>query len=203
MATERKMSPKGFIKRATTAKSAIAFMQQYRTYMTTGELASILSPIVAKVDAGFLLPTPALTEIAHAVLTHVIARDVAKAETAMAKAQQSETSENWMVQILDSKGQVCVRLKDNGEEEDLERGFEKASDAARWTDRRLEQGMPDWHGEITHTPTNRVEIILRADAMSRILRAKKGPVTPRKSQSTQTLGFRTHVKQSRVTFSRG
>jgi hypothetical protein len=204
--SNRKITAKGFLSKSNTraANSASAFISVYREWLITGEVASKTSPIVAKLDAGQLLPTPALNEIKLAVMTHIIEADRLHMEKSLEK--QSETSPNtipktWTASIFDSQDIFQVRLKDNGDEEQLCKGFEKASDADRWVDRRLFDGASDWYAVIEGLGT--YVVVDRQSAIARTLRKQKGPTCAVKSVSTRTLGFEVHAKQDRASFSRG
>ena len=201
---ERKMSPKGFLHKTTTkaAHSAIAFLAQYREYLTTGELKDATSPIIAKVDAGELLPTPALKEIQYAVMTHIIEADAAKADTAAAAPQAKGTRKPWKTSIYDAAGVLQTRTNSKGEEEDLVQGFDLSQRASEWGDRRLMEGTHGWYAIVEHTVIPNISSrIERGDAMARILKQPKGPAIHQKGKSTKTLGFGVKAKQTRVTFS--
>lgn len=200
---ERKMSPKGFLAKTQTkaANSAIAFLAQYRSYLTTGELKDATSPIIAKVDAGELLPTPALREIQYAVMTHIIESDSAKADKASEPATK-QTRKPWRTTIYDAAGVVQTKTNSKGEEEDLIQGFDLSQRASEWGDRRLFEGTHGWYAIVEHTTlTNVSSRIERGDAMARVLRQPKGPAIHQKGKSTKTLGFGVKAKQTRVTFS--
>lgn len=203
---ERKMSPKGFLHKTTTkaANSAAAFLSQYREYLVTGELAPITSPIIHKLDTGALLPTPALREISHAVMMHIIESDKQKMEKAIeAAVEEPKQPKHWIARICDAQGNICTRVNSDGEEEELVKEFDMGQDADRWVDLRLFDGCPDWYGTVDHTMAPIQNIILRADAIARILKVKKGPAIQQKGMSTRNLGFGVKVKESRASFSRG
>jgi len=200
---ERKMTPKGFLHKTTTkaANSAIAFLAQYRAFLTTGELAERTSPIIAKVDAGELLPTPALKEIQYAVMTHIIEADTAKVDQA-AVAGPRQTKKPWRASIYDAAGVLQTRINTKGEEEDLVKGFDLGQEADRWADRRLFEGTHGWYAVVEHTIIPNISTrVERGDSMARILKQPKGPAIHQKGKSTKTLGFGVKAKQTRVTFS--
>lgn len=203
---ERKMTPKGFLHKTTTkaAASAIAFLAQYRAYLTTGELASATSPIIAKLDAGELLPTPALQEIQYAVMTHIIQADAQKMEASHSQGGGGGTKKPWRATVYDASGVIMSRTKESGEEEELVKGFDLSSDADRWCDRRLFEGTHGWYAIVEHTVIpNVASRIERGDAMARILKQPKGPTVAVRGKSTKTLGFGVKAKESRASFSRG
>lgn len=201
--SERKMTPKGFLHKTNTkaANSAGAFLAQYRDYLVTGELAPIASPIIAKLDKGELLPTPALKAIAHAVMAHIIAVDTQATEDKLENEGKTSTPKPWVATIYDQNNVICTRTLEDGEVEDLVKGFDHAADADRWVDRRLFDGASDWYGVVEGMGTMvRVE---RSESIARVLKKGKGPVMHQKAVSTKTLGFGVHCKQDRASFSRG
>ena len=199
----RKLTPQGFMKKAATTSGAIGFLAQYREYMTTGELASLLSPIVAKIDAKELLPTPGVREIANAVMTHIMAQATAKVEAAADSNARTGSSKPWCATVYMPDGTIATRINAQGEEEDLIKAFDKNADAMRWADRRLTEASDACYCEIDHPASGGIEVIHRQDALARAFRTKKGPTCQVKGLSTKTLGFTPHCKQSRASFSRG
>jgi hypothetical protein len=203
---ERKMSPKGFLAKTQTkaANSAIAFLAQYREYLVTGEVKDKTSSIIAKVDAGELLPTPALREIQYAVMTHIIEADSAKADKASTEGAAKQTRKPWRTTVYDAAGVVQTKTNSKGEVEDLIQGFDLGQRANEWADRRLFEGTHGWYAIVEHTTlTNVSSRIERGDAMARILKQPKGPAIHQKGKSTKTLGFGVKVSETRVSFSRG
>lgn len=208
---ERAMTPKGFLHKSTTkaANSALAFLNQHRAWLLTGELAKSTMPILAKVDSGELMPTPALPMIQKAVMDHMHEESKRKGEESMRKAAEGPEPKNWIATILNSKGEVCTRINAKGEVEDLTTSFEKSNDADRWCDRRLVEGAPDWYGVVHHaTMTNKdgepiSTVILRGDAMARVLATSKGPVMKQTSKSAGALSFRPKARPDHFHFSKG
>lgn len=217
MSTEAKkpraMSLKGWLHKSSTkaANSAVGFLAQHRSFLETGEVAEFTSPILRQLDDGHLMPTPALELLKHAVLSHLILAETRKAERALdAQLAVSEEGEapspaekSWRVAVYNDKNELQTKVNSKGEIEDLEQSFEASARASGWADRRLFDGASDWHAAILHLPTGRIEIILRADAMARIMRQKKGPTCHTPGKGTQKLSFGTKVKETRVTFSHG
>lgn len=219
------LSPKVVLHRANTMKSALGFFSAYREYLLTGELANAVSPIIAKVDAGETMPSQALPQVAQAIFEHVCVSDRAKlvekktqqdqrVSTAQAvkeeKAEKAEKTEKeettpkpWQARIVNEAGEVQTRINAKGEEVDLSKGFDHASDADRWTDRRLFEGASNWHGEITHSSMNIATVIERSDAIARMLKMPKGPSYHQKSMTTASLGNKMHCKQDHARFSHG
>jgi hypothetical protein len=205
---ERKMTPKGFLAKATStsaSSSAIGFLKQYHEYLTTGEVKDSTSPIIAKYEAGEIPATPALKEIQYAVMSHIIEADKQKMEagpSASGGGGQKGTRKPWKTTIYNAEGVVQTRVNAKGEEEDLIQGFDLSQRASEWGDRRLFEGTHGWYAIVEHTIIpNIFSRIERGDAMARILRKPKGPTVQQKGKSTKTLGFGVKAKQTRVTFS--
>jgi hypothetical protein len=217
---ERKMSCKGFLAKTNTraAGSALAFLTQYREYLTTSELAPKVAPILVKLDADraaalaqkqdtSVMAAAALREVQNAVMTHIIESDTKKHEESVVAAEKEAATpaatKNWVATIYNGAGEVCARITNNGDEEKLVKSFDLAQDADRWADRRLMDGAADWYAEVNHAERPIHSRIERDDAMSRVLRKPKGPTVHTKGQSTKSLSWGAKVKETRVSFSRG
>lgn len=207
MTTERKMTARGFLAKTNTkaAMSAKGFIDGYREYLLTGEVAYVTAPIVEKLDNGALLPTPALNEIRDAVFAHVLELDRIKAEESIEKAgSPSVNSEkHFHVTVIDAAtGMVCMREKEDGTLEKLSKRFSKPQDAERWADRRLFDGAPSWFAKVTHHDTP-WDIIERDDAIARILKRPRNASTRTVKYGGSSLNFGTKVKETTVKFSQG
>lgn len=217
------MSPKLLLHRANISKSALGFLQQYRDYMTTGELAETLSPIIRKVDDGSLMATPAVGEIAQAVMMHVIASDSLKLEQAIQKQTHSPTKgfrssqamsppslsnvsqsqKNWTAMVVDQNDVVQTYLDAKGEEKELRASGNDVSTLDRWLDRKLFAGSSDWHGVIEHSVMKVRTIVDRQDAIARLMIGRKGPVSKGQAKSAGKLSFGMKVRNDVSHFSRG
>ena len=214
------MTPKGFLAKTNTkaAGSALAFITQYREYMVTSELAPKVAPILVKLDADraaalaqkkdtSVLAAAALKEVQNAVMTHIIESDTKKHEESMVAAEKEaatpSANKNWVATIYNGAGEVCTRITNQGDEEQLIKSFDLAQDADRWADRRLFDGAAGWYAEVNHAERPIHTRIERDDAMARLLRKPKGPTVHTKGQSTKSLSWGAKVKETRVSFSRG
>jgi hypothetical protein len=204
----RNMTERGFLHKASGKVSAVAFLAQHKAWLMTGELGELTAPILAKMEQGEILPTPCLEAISSIVLGHMVAKDAAKAENALLNPKVAKVMP-WMATIYNAAGEIQTRVKEDGDIEDLQKGFEKSSDADRWVDNRLFDGAPDWYGVVAHTSIiNRQgdplsTIILRDDAIARKLKMPKGAVMKAHSQTTDKLKFGVKVKNDRAVFSKG
>lgn len=204
--TERKMGPRGLLQKANSAKiGAKAFIDAHREYLTTGELAYVTGPIVAKIDAGELYPTPGMQELKVAVMSHIMLIDAMKAEEKEQEAKAGKpgkTSKPFMACVRDGSG-AMLSMPDG---KPMKATFDLPQRASGWIDRRLFESSPDCYGEVTHlkahNPATATDTILRDDSIARILKTPMGPVC-KGTKSSGTLGFGVKVKPSKVTFSHG
>jgi hypothetical protein len=210
----RAMTVKGFLSKASKqgVGSAAGFIKQHREWLTTGSLAAATLPILTKLDACEIYPTPALEMLSTVVLGHHYAAVQAEHEEAQVQAEEAPrgSSKKWVATIYNAAGQVQTRINPKGEEEDLTKGFDLEQDANRWVDRRLFDGCPDWFGTVVSTCMVDTKgdalstVILRADAIARILKQPRGPMVrqPPKGGSRLSFGIK-NAKTTRVEFSRG
>lgn len=211
--SERKMTVKGFLHKANAKVSALAFLAQHRVWLETGEHAEVTSPILRMLDEEQLLPTPALDLLKEAVLTHHLRVESAKAERRIEENQNpsghSRTNKSWVARIFNKDGHLVETANTKGEIVDLEMMFDMASDADRWTDRRLFEGAPDWFGVVQHTSITRTDgepittVIMRDDAIARILKRPAQAASKKQGKGDGKLSFGCKVHQSRATFSHG
>jgi len=209
----RNMTPKGFLSKATKPNiSAAGFLAQHREYMLSGEMSIVLAPIIAKVDAGEIVPDMAVSKIADSTMHFIIASNILKGQKAM-KAQEpgapkesrgSRKAKDWSAGIYNSADDIQIRVKDNGEEEEMYKEFDKSSDAERWVDRRLALDCgPDCYGEVIHTSSKRRNVVLRDDALARFYKRPKSAVMKSQPSGGGSLSFGVRVKESKATFSKG
>jgi hypothetical protein len=204
MTTQRKMTPNGFLFKTTTkaAASAKGFIEAYREYLTKGEVAGVTAPIVAKLDRGEILPTPALEEIKDMVFAHIMQANAELAQKSLERSQDTGPSLPFEAMIVDPSGKVMSRIKDDGSVEPLEKEFDLPQNAERWIDRRLFDGAVNWTGIILHNG-KKYDVICRDDSIARILKQPKGSVCRTQAKSTSKLGWGTKCKEKAVKFSRG
>lgn len=210
---ERKMTAKGFLHKATKqgAKSAEGFIAAHRAWLETGELAQFTSPILAKLDAKEVYPTPALQAITAVVLGHMLAENVAKAEASLVEGPGRVSEKAWTATIFNASGEIMTHKNGNtGEEKDLVQNFDSSSDADRWCDRRLFDGASDWFGTVVSNKMHGKDgqpistVILRQDAIARILAQPKGPACRKTGGSTGKLSFGMKAAvTTRASFSHG
>ena len=214
MSTDKKMTPKMFLFKSGTkaANSALAFLQTHRDFLVTGELASVTSPILAKIDAGQTMPTPGLEEIRAAVLSHHLLVECQKAEAKLLASNDpsshgetsSRTSKTWEVTCYDSRGNICTRVNTKGETVDISESFPLQQRASEWADRRLVHNCAsDCFATITHIPSGLEAVIMRGNAMARLFKAPTPGVFKKLGKGDGKLSFGVKAHQSRATFSHG
>lgn len=202
---DKKMTAKGFLRKLNSkaALSALGFLAAHRDYLVSGELAETLRPIVERVDKGELLPTPALSEIRQAVMSHIMAAEIAKAEKAIEKANKAggSASKTFQAIILDSAGRVQVSVNERGEQKELRQNFKLPQEAERWVDRRLVEGSPNWHGEVLHNGAPWDEIT-RDESMARMYKRAKHPFMKRQASPGKLTG-QIKIRAKQASFSKG
>lgn len=202
---ERAMTPKWFLSKVSTkaANNATAFIAAHRAWLETGELASLASPILRKLDEKEVLPTPALDAIFQVAFDHVQEAEKNKGEAALARANEPKVQKAYVAAIYDAKGNIVTYINDDGEEKEMIQSFDMSQDGERWCDRRLFDGAPDWHGEVVSTKGLPPIHVLREDSIARILKKPKGPAVHTKGVSTKSLGFGVKAKGDHFHFSKG
>jgi len=202
----KSMTSRGFLNKSNTkaAASASAFLQAHREFLSTGELAPLTGPILAKIDSLEVMPTPGLEQIKQVVLAHLLASQQDKAFVEAAP----RVYRHWVVTIFNGDGEM-VSVQKDGKSLDLQEEFEKPQDADRWADRRLFDGESDWFAVVQHaTQLNKhgellSTTILRQDSIARILSKKSGPAVKSSSKSSGKLGWGVKSRPSHAKFSHG
>jgi hypothetical protein len=218
MNSDKPISVKMWLRRSQSkaAASALGFLSKYREWLQTSEVAHIAAPILTQIDAGTLLPTPALELLKTAISTYHNEKTVAEVEAKLA-AKSADVAEgesngesgaikNWQATVYDPKGNVVIVSWETAEgirTKALDESFNLNQRATGWADRRLfEDCSPGSYAIITHIPTGATETIQRGDAYARILRSGKRPAV-RSGSKGNSLGFQTKAHQTRVSFSAG
>jgi hypothetical protein len=206
IASEKPMTNRKWLKKSNGKISAVAFLEAHREFLLTGALAPLTKPLLSKLEKKEILPTPCLEEIQNIVLANMIATEAVKAEQSMKKEIASKA---YLATVYDSKGNVCARINDKGEEVDLIASFDKLADADRWADRKLFDSASDTFAVVNHlklidknTGEPMATVVMRNDAISRILRGKIGAVMHRNKVSS-SLSWGVHAKNDTCHFSHG
>lgn len=187
------MSLKGFIKKASAAKSAIGFIAQYREYMLSGDLAPITSPILSKLDNHELLPTPALKEITDVAFAHMMAQESVKIQESLEKANKPKTKKAVTATLYSPKGNELIS-----------KGFNLSQEGERWLDQRLIESAPGCVGKIVHSRVKELTVeVSREEAFARVYKERKMASHKKIGVSMSRLGFGVKAKNDRFHFSHG
>lgn len=208
----RAMTAKGFLHKASKqgVRSAEGFIAQHREWLTTGTLAEVTLPILVKLDAKQIYPTPALEMLSAVVLGHHLSKETAQQEAVEEETAPARSSKRWTATIYNAAGEVQTRITASGDVELLEKSFDLSQEAGRWCDRRLFDGAPDWYGVVVSNYMVNAHgealstIIMRQDALARILKKPKTAAYRKTGMHSKGLGFGPGpAHDTRVTFSRG
>lgn len=203
----REMTPRMFLNLAikNTKYSSDGFIAAYRSFLETGELAAQVSPILAKIDSKEVLPTPGLEAIKNIVFSHVLS----KLEDTIKPIKSDRIEKAYIATIFTSEGTVATTLDENKEEKELSSSFEHSQEAERWCQRKLYEGAPDWHGEITWTKIHTrsgipmVTRVERASAIYALTPRKRSPFMHYNKAGSGPLGPQMKVGQTHANFSHG
>lgn len=202
----RTMTIKGFLHKASgkAANSAEAFINFHRAFLSSGELAPLTSHILARVDAGETMPTPALDEIRTIVLAHSIQSAARAAEEKMLAEPKTASQKPWSVTLFTAKGEVATKVNAEWEVIELSQNFDLQQRASEWADRRLTQDCSaDCFGVIIHTPTSLEVVVLYVDAMGRQNPKAKSPFSKKTGSRDNKLSFGVKAGNDRAHFSHG
>lgn len=194
-----KMTPSGLLSRAISVKNADKFFVSHREYMTTGELAEKLSPIIAKVESKQLPAINALEEVRRTLSAYLLVKPIKKSNPRGPKLDKP-----YIARIVNELGQVQIE-----NDTELVKDFDMPQQAERWVNNRLLNGAPNWHGEVewTKCPEKlpmKIRKIERSRAMFDLLRTKSGALMhTNKVSSVGGLGFGVKVKNCVSHFSQG
>jgi hypothetical protein len=206
--SEQKMTIKRFVNKATSGKvSAAAFLAAHRSFLLTGDLAPVTSPILIKLEKGELLPTPALEQVTKVVFDHMMAAEVAKAHQSIenSTAPSVSTEKPYQATIYNLDDSVATQ-----DGKDLIHNAAMQQDAQGWCDRRLNESAPGSYAIIVAnnliSPKSGLPLtfkVTRDEALGRLNAKKAGAVTKGENKSTGRLSFGIKAKNDHCHFSRG
>ena len=205
MTSSRAVSCKSFLSKSNTkaANSSAAFIQAYREFLETGELAVVTSPILARLDAKDILPTPALEEIRQVIFQHLILSDIRKATKSLEKTHSRSTTKPYQATVYNALGEIQVKANSEGEEKEMIANFEHPQEAVRYSDNRLVNDCsPDCFGVVIHSSLPYSETVLRIDSFRRLMPKNKSPFMKVTSPAGGMKSLM-RVRESRTTVSRG
>lgn len=216
---QRKMTPKWFISQAGKqgARSAEGFIAAHREFLLTGTLAQFTAPVLAKLDAKEIFPTPCLNMLTDVVLGHMLAQQQVQQEDNQAQIEQevlagagAQTVKPWTAAIYRADGTIWEVITPAGETKKVKQNFALSQQADRWVDLRLVESPPDCHGEVESNAMHKADgtpiktITTRTDAFARVFKKKGQPTMRKTSTGGNRLSFGIkNAKDTRVEFSRG
>lgn len=210
--TKRTMTARGFIKKALGIKlTADGFLNAHKEWLLTGQIAQFTKPFLDKLDSKEMEAEPCLEKITYVVYGFLQAQERAKTERFLMNGPLGSKAEPkpYFVQIFDGEGNIATKKNDKNEDVDLICSFTDLARANNWCDLRLfNDCAPECYGIVQHLRIqNRDGDVMatrvsRDEALARILKEKRGPVTHAKPQSS-SLKWQAKVAQSRSHFSHG
>ncbi len=214
---QRKMTPKWFIAQAAKqgARSAEGFIAAHREFLTTGSLATFTAPVLAKLDAKEIYPTPCLNMLTDVVLGHMLAQQQVQQEDEAAQIEAEalgggQTVKPWTATIYRADGTIWEVITPKGDTKKVKQNFALSQQADRWVDLRLVDSPPDCHGEIESNTMHKADgtpiktVTERMDAFARVFKKKGLPTMRKTSTGGNRLSFGIkNAKDTRVEFSRG
>lgn len=118
------MDIKKFIRGASSGKvSASAYLAQYREDLTKGDHYAVVAPILQKVDAGELYPSPALTMMVRALVDYTLK---VQAQPKVRERKATKPDAPYTCVVYGSDGEALY-----------ERGEDSIISAQRWSAGKL------------------------------------------------------------------
>lgn len=192
----RTMTLKGFVHKASSAKSAIGFLAAHADFIRQH---ATLAPFLDNYEKGKELASPTLIMIRDLAFARMVDDEIEAARTRATNVRTPKIK-TYTVTIIHSHGNGVVAGKSEG--------FEMMQEAEGWADRRLFEDASSLYAEVvsTHIGKSGVPIkwqVMRQDSIARTLKGKGGPVMKSQSKTTSSLGFGVKVHNDRCSFSRG
>ena len=221
---KRAVTIKSFIKGASSPRiSAQAYLEAHEEFLSSGELAPLVTPIIAQVKERKVMPTPALVHIQQVAFDYMMESEKRKALEKLAAtasgnkldkhtAHRVRSTASQTSVVYDKNGNILTAIDERtGEEYDLIKDHDLFQNAQGWCHRRLDQCEPNAYAIITSNKvitskgvmTTRIE---RGTAISALLKRKPGmgaQISKSAPKSTSRLGFGVKCNPSKATFSAG
>jgi hypothetical protein len=175
-----------------------ALLAATRSFLMQGDHSAVTLPIMAKVTAGTLYPTPAVTALIHALVAW-------QAETSLRLAKERQARgvklHNWIVTVWDGESNAVSV----GGKVACEDSFADCNEACGWADRRLVDSAPSTGFAIIHAQTEKTVLrVTRDEAIERVYPHAKGPFCKRIGGRQNSLAMgRRAARDTRVVFSHG
>lgn len=197
---------KGFVSKATKGNvSASAYLAANREFLTTGKVGEIAAPVMARLAAGQVYPTPALQELCKLLMGAAISADIARGEASIERAERGEgTTKPYTATVYDDRGAVAVRVTDEGDEKPMTQNFDAINRADEWCERRLvNDGGPGWTAQVRDNRTGKVTEVQRDLAFGRVLKSTGGTVSTGGGGGNGRHAWGMKVSETRPKFSHG
>ena len=188
---------KGFLHRASSAKSAIGFLASHKDFI---QQYQSLATILESYESGQEIASVALQKMKDIAFAAMVENELNKAKEKSAKPNVDKTEKvkkckNYTVIINVKYGEGKVAT------------FDMMQDAERWADRRLFEDASSVSATIESMlkgkDNNYISWeIMRGDSIARVLKQKAGPVS-KGTAKTSALSFRPKVHNDKAYFSKG
>lgn len=174
------MNLQSFVKGATGKINAASYIEAHRELLET-EVSNITTPILSKMDKGEAYPSPTLTLLVRAVVSHLLSLKVAKEAKPITPKREKQTKP-YSVTIHHCDGTEVL-------------GAESSLQAQHFADNRLVANSdPHCYAEVYCARSNTFLMrVTRDQAFSRKDRRKPGPVCA-KASNNASLSWRMKVK---------
>lgn len=195
---ERKMTLRGFVHKASSAKSAIGFLASHAEFIRQ---YSNLAPLLDSYEKGKELAGNTLKQIRDLAYQRMLDEEIEAARLRGEKSGEERERKvyPYTVTIFCKDGSNVVEGKSDG--------FSLMQEAERWADRRLFEDASSLYAEVVSTHIGKNGpikwTIQRGDAIARTLPRKVGPVMKGSAKSTGKLSFGVKAKNDTFYFSRG
>ena len=195
------MTIQGFISKMSGRISAESFLKQHREYMLSGELSSVLTPIIEKIDNGELSAKTGLINIQQSSFNYFMDKKAAEAVNSINKSSKPSSQKMYTAAIYNEDGSFATYIDNNGDEKDLIFNTDNSLQAESWCHRKLFDAAPNCYGKVVNKVTGFVNEVSRDSAIAAILRT--GPIGAYRKTGSDGKSWKMKVKNDHFHFSHG